>query len=89
MNFKPIIDALKDHLWVNDRDIMLPTPMDYDDEFMIMGKLVEVISSETALEEIKEYYESQGKTFDTREISSNAIGFHRRLGNTNYFFRWL
>jgi hypothetical protein len=86
MDFNPIINALTDHFAINKKEIMLPTPMDYDDEFMVMDKPVEVVTRQVAWDNIVENY---GVDVAVKYSTINSIDYYRRLADTDYFFRWL
>ena len=86
-NFKPIINAVNEHFALPKKhsDFQLPTPDDYDDEFMLFNKPIEIVTREVAIDNANSYFN------ENREYHGdfNMIGLYRRLDKTNYYFRWL
>ena len=83
--FKPITEALADHFHLRLNEIMLPTPEDYDDEFKVFNMPIEVLTRQEAINTIYDDIDD-GYVYGG---DSDYINYHRRLANTDYFFRWL
>jgi len=86
MKFKPIVDALCNYFSLNIDEISIPTPDNYDDEFLVDGKPMEVVTSKIAFSNIEDTY---GIEYAIKYSDNNNIDYYKRLDNTDYFFRRL
>tara|TARA_R100000951_G_scaffold101420_1_gene92971 strand:- start:37998 stop:38261 length:264 start_codon:yes stop_codon:yes gene_type:complete len=86
MNFAGHIDALIDHFGILRSEIELPTPDDYPDEFMVMGKHTEIVTTKVAFNNAKEMLNDGEDIFEF--ITDKTIDYYTRLGNSEYFFRF-
>jgi len=84
---KEIVKVLAEHFNIYRNEIILPTPDQYDDEFTIFNKPIEVVTFDVA---VNTEIESLGSIKLVLNFCTiNTVGIYTRLSNSNLYFRWL
>lgn len=79
------VKALSLHLNFDEDEIELPSADDYQEEFVIMDRVVEVLTREQA----KSSEESMiGAERLKKYITKTRVGDYRQLNNSNFYFKW-
>ena len=86
MNSKTV-NALKKHFSIGIKDIK-QDKNDYDDEFEVMGKPVEVVSTIVAIKNEMDNMDCSLEDIN-KYISKTGIGIYTYLIDSCYLFRWM
>lgn len=87
-NYAYIEVTLQEHFNINNEEIIQPKPEDYPDEWNVMGRYCEIVTKDIAYENSISFGVGKEELQEDEKIGK-YIGYYKRLGETNYYFRWL
>lgn len=91
---KEILELLSDYFNINSKEVLPPTPEDYDDEFQIkLPYETEFVTLEVVTRSVAKSNElgfcGGDKAWLASITSQQRVGMYKRLNNSKYYWRWL
>lgn len=90
---KKIYEALCEHFnhrFEPGEDLLFPDFDNYDDEWVIWDKDIEIVDKKVAIRNEKEMVDEPNDLVGLYNIlQTNRIGVYRRLAESNYYYRWI